>query len=120
MFIDIAAWNRDVPLTVFQSIPVEEWHRRLSAGIGGMIVEKSREHGSMMHIPVLGLVENMSYVVCSDCERELCVRPKAMPTKSRPNMESATVANCDRSWSCFGLRFRYELKRSMETGSMDC
>ena len=68
MFVDMPPGTGDVPLTVFQSLPV--------AGIiivtspqelVAMIVEKAVKMAEMMNVPVLGIVENMSYFECSDC-----------------------------------------------------
>lgn len=63
MFIDMPSDTGDVPLTVFQSIPVD----------GLVIVASPQELMGMMNVPVLALVENMSYVVCLDCGREIHV-----------------------------------------------
>ena len=72
MFVDMPPGTGDVPLTVFQSIPM--------AGIVivatpqelvGMIVSKAINMARMMNIPVLALVENMSYIKCPDCGREI-------------------------------------------------
>ena len=72
LFIDMPPGTGDVPLTVFQSIPL--------AGIVivttpqdlvKMVVEKAVNMAGMMNIPVLGLVENMSYLACPDCGKEI-------------------------------------------------
>ena len=72
LFIDMPPGTGDVPLTVFQSIPI--------AGIVivttpqdlvKMVVEKAVNMARIMHIPVLGLVENMSYLSCPDCGKEI-------------------------------------------------
>ncbi|MEA4964642.1 MAG: Mrp/NBP35 family ATP-binding protein [Oscillospiraceae bacterium] len=74
MFIDLPPGTGDVPLTVFQSIPVDGVVIVTSPQeLVGMIVEKAVGMAGMMKIPVLGLVENMSYVVCPDCGREIHV-----------------------------------------------
>lgn len=71
MFVDCPPGTGDVPLTVFQSLPV--------AGIVvvtspqelvSMIVEKAVNMANMMDIPVLGIVENMSYFECPDCGKK--------------------------------------------------
>ena len=62
MFIDMPPGTGDVPLTVFQSIPVDGIVIVTSPQeLVGMIVEKAVNMAALMHIPVLGLVENMSY-----------------------------------------------------------
>lgn len=69
MFIDMPPGTGDVPLTVFQSIPVDGIVIVASPQeLVGMIVEKAVNMAQMMNIPVLGLVENMSYVICPDCD----------------------------------------------------
>lgn len=72
MFIDMPPGTGDVPLTVFQSIPVDGIIIVASPQeLVGMIVEKAVNMASMMNIPVLGLVENMSYVTCPDCGKKI-------------------------------------------------
>lgn len=72
MFIDMPPGTGDVPLTVFQSIPVDGVVIVASPQeLVGMIVEKAVNMAAMMHIPVLGLVENMSYAICSKCGERL-------------------------------------------------
>lgn len=72
LFIDMPPGTGDVPLTVFQSIPI--------AGIVivttpqdlvKMVVEKAVNMAKIMNIPVLGLVENMSYLACPDCGKQI-------------------------------------------------
>ncbi|MBE5740631.1 MAG: Mrp/NBP35 family ATP-binding protein, partial [Clostridiales bacterium] len=72
LFIDMPPGTGDVPLTVFQSIPI--------AGIVivttpqdlvKMVVEKAVNMAKIMNIPVLGLVENMSYLSCPDCGKKI-------------------------------------------------
>ena len=58
----------DVPLTVFQSLPVDGIITVSSPQeLVSMVVEKSVNMAQMMNIPILGLVENMSYYICPDC-----------------------------------------------------
>ncbi len=68
MFVDMPPGTGDVPLTIFQSLPL--------AGVivvttpqdlVSMIVEKAVNMAKMMNVPILGIVENMSYFVCPDC-----------------------------------------------------
>ena len=68
MFIDMPPGTGDVPLTVFQSIPVDGILVVTSPQeLVGMIVEKAVHMAQMMNIPVLGIVENMSYFQCDQC-----------------------------------------------------
>lgn len=72
MFVDMPPGTGDVPLTVFQSLPVDGVIVVTSPQeLVGMIVEKAVQMAAMMKIPVLGLVENMSYMVCPDCGKKL-------------------------------------------------
>lgn len=74
MFIDMPPGTGDVPLTVFQSIPLDGVIVVTSPQeLVGMIVEKACNMAHMMHIPVLGLVENMSYIACPDCGKRISV-----------------------------------------------
>lgn len=68
MFIDMPPGTGDVPLTVFQSIPVDGIIIVTSPQeLVSMIVSKAVKMAEMMNIPILGLVENMSYFQCPDC-----------------------------------------------------
>ena len=70
MFVDMPPGTGDVPLTVFQSIPVDGIVIVASPQeLVGMIVEKAVKMASLMNIPVLGFVENMSYFECPDCKK---------------------------------------------------
>ena len=71
MFVDMPPGTGDVPLTVFQSLPLDGVVVVASPQeLVGMIVEKAVNMAGMMNIPVLALVENMSYFQCPDCGRE--------------------------------------------------
>lgn len=72
MFVDMPPGTGDVPLTVFQSLPVDGVVIVASPqGLVGMIVEKSVRMAGMMNKPVLGLVENMSYLECPKCAEKI-------------------------------------------------
>ncbi len=74
MFIDCPPGTGDVPLTVFQSIPIDGIIIVSSPQeLVSMIVEKAANMAKMMDIPVYGIVENMSYVKCPDCGKEIHV-----------------------------------------------
>ncbi len=74
MFIDMPPGTGDVPLTVFQSIPLDGIVIVASPQeLVGMIVEKAAKMAQMMQVPILGLVENMSYAVCPDCGKKISV-----------------------------------------------
>ena len=71
MFIDMPPGTGDVPLTVFQSIPVDGIIIVTSPQeLVSMIVEKAVNMAKAMNIPILGIVENMSYFKCDQCGRE--------------------------------------------------
>lgn len=68
LFVDCPPGTGDVPLTVFQSLPLDGAVIVTSPqDLVSMIVKKAYNMASLMNIPVLGIVENMSYVVCPDC-----------------------------------------------------
>ena len=68
MFVDMPPGTGDVPLTVFQSLPVDGIVIVTSPQeLVGMIVGKAVRMAAMMNVPVLGIVENMSYYECPDC-----------------------------------------------------
>ena len=72
MVIDMPPGTGDVPLTVFQSIPLDGVVVvSTPQDLVGMIVRKAVNMASMMNIPVLGLIENMSYALCPDCGRRI-------------------------------------------------
>lgn len=74
MFIDMPPGTGDVPLTVFQSIPLDGVIIVSSPqDLVGMIVQKAVNMAEMMNVPILGIVENMSYIKCPDCGRKLSV-----------------------------------------------
>ncbi len=71
MFVDMPPGTGDVPLTVFQSIPVDGIIVVTSPQeLVSMIVGKAVKMARMMNIPILGLVENMSYFECPDCGKK--------------------------------------------------
>ena len=74
MFVDMPPGTGDVPLTVFQSLPVDGIVIVTSPQeLVSMIVGKAVKMARLMNIPVLALVENMSYVSCPDCGRKIPV-----------------------------------------------
>ena len=71
MFIDMPPGTGDVPLTVFQSIPVDGIIIVTSPQeLVSMIVEKAVKMARMMNVPIYGIVENMSYFVCPNCNEK--------------------------------------------------
>ena len=74
LFVDMPPGTGDVPLTVFQSLPVDGIVIVTSPqDLVSMIVTKAVKMANMMHIPVLGFVENYSYLECPDCGKRINV-----------------------------------------------
>lgn len=74
LFVDMPPGTGDVPLTVFQSLPVDGIVIVTSPqDLVQMIVKKAANMAEQMNIPVLGIVENYSYVKCPDCGKEIKV-----------------------------------------------
>ena len=78
LFVDMPPGTGDVPLTVFQSLPVDGVIIVTSPqDLVSMIVAKAVKMANMMHIPVLGFVENYSYLRCPDCGKKISVFGKS-------------------------------------------
>ena len=106
MFVDMPPGTGDVPLTVFQSLPVDGVIVVASPQeLVGMIVEKAVNMAQMMNIPVLALVENMSYITCPDCGKEIRVfgeshiaeiaEKHGVQTVARLPIDPKLAAGCD-------------------------
>lgn len=106
MFIDMPPGTGDVALTVFQSIPVDGIVIVASPQeLVGMIVEKAVNMAKMMDVPVLALVENMSYITCPDCGKEIhlfgeshideIAKKHGVETVARMPIDPKLAAACD-------------------------
>ena len=106
MFVDMPPGTGDVPLTVFQSLPIRGIIIVTSPQeLVGMIVEKAVKMAEMMNIPVLGIVENMSYFQCPDCGKRHSIfgeshvdeiaRKHCIENVARLPMDPAIPAACD-------------------------
>ncbi len=106
MFVDMPPGTGDVPLTVFQSIPLDGILIVTSPQeLVAMIVSKAVTMAQMMNVPILGIVENMSYVKCPDCGREIRVFGEShveeiaarygLKLLSRLPMDPEVAKNCD-------------------------
>jgi Mrp family chromosome partitioning ATPase len=74
MFVDMPPGTGDVPLTVFQSLPIDGIVIVTSPQeLVQMIVKKAYNMAGMMNVPVLGVVENYSYLECPDCGKKISV-----------------------------------------------
>jgi len=107
MFIDMPPGTGDVPLTVFQSIPVDGIVVVTSPQeLVSMIVSKAVKMAELMNIPVLGLVENMSYFECPDCGKKHNIFGEShideiadkhnLTVLSKLPMDSKLTAACDK------------------------
>ncbi len=106
LFVDMPPGTGDVALTVFQSIPVDGIIVVTTPqDLVSMIVEKAMKMADMMDIPVLGLVENMSYISCPDCGKKISVFGKShideisaayqVPVLGRIPINSEIASACD-------------------------
>lgn len=95
LFVDMPPGTGDVPLTVFQSLPVDGIVVVTSPQeLVQMIVKKAYNMADMMHIPVLGVVENFSYLECPDCGKRSMFSDRAMSMKQQKSLESRYLENC--------------------------
>ena len=93
MFVDMPPGTGDVPLTVFQSLPVDGIIIVTSPQeLVSMIVKKAVNMARMMNIPVLGIVENMSYVECPDCGKQIKVFGESHVDETAAAMGLAVLA----------------------------
>lgn len=106
LFVDMPPGTGDVPLTVFQSIPLDGIVIVTTPQeLVGMIVEKAVNMAKTMQIPILGVIENMSYVVCPDCGKQLSVFGEShldeaaqrlgLPVLGRLPIDPAVARACD-------------------------
>ncbi len=78
MFVDMPPGTGDVPLSIYQSVPLDGIVIVTSPQeLVSMIVKKAANMAEKMNVPILGMVENMSYVVCPDCGRTIEVFGKS-------------------------------------------
>ena len=106
LFVDLPPGTGDVPLTVFQSLPVNGVVIVTSPqALVSMIVEKAVRMARMMNVPVYGFVENYSYLACPDCGKHIEVFGKSklnelalqysLPVLARMPIDPAVAALCD-------------------------
>lgn len=95
LFVDMPPGTGDVPLTVFQSIPLDGIVIVTSPQeLVAMIVSKAVGMAKMMNIPVIGIVENMSYVRCPDCGREIPVFGESHAQETAEKFGLEFLAKC--------------------------
>ena len=106
MFVDMPPGTGDVPLTVFQSIPVDGIVVVTSPQeLVSMIVEKAVKMAGIMNVPILGIVENMSYLECPDCGKKISVFGESnvdsisklynIPVLAKIPIDPAIAESCD-------------------------
>ena len=106
MFVDMPPGTGDVPLTVFQSLPIDGIIVVTSPqDLVSMIVHKAVNMAAIMDVPVVGLVENYSYFKCPDCGKEHAIFGESkleqvaenmgIPVLARLPMDPALAAACD-------------------------
>ena len=107
LFVDMPPGTGDVPLTVFQSLPMDGILVVTSPQeLVSMIVEKALNMSEMMHVPVLGLIENMSYFECPHCHEKLSIFGKShveesaqkydIPHTAKLPIDPEFAAHCDK------------------------
>ena len=95
MFVDMPPGTGDVPLTVFQTMPVDGIIVVASPQeLVSLIVEKAVNMARMMNIPVLGIVENMSYAVCPDCGKKIYVFGESHVDETAERFALPVLAKC--------------------------
>lgn len=102
MFVDMPPGTGDVPLTVFQSLPIAGIIIVTSPqDLVNMIVEKAVNMAAMMGVPILGIVENMSYFKCPDCGTEHYIfgRSKVEEVAARHGIDVLTKLPIDASFA---------------------
>lgn len=111
LLIDMPPGTGDVPLTVYQSIPVDEVIIVTSPqDLVSMIVSKSISMASKMNINVLGVIENMSYVVCPECDAHIEVFGKSKLDKVVDDNDTIALAK---------LPMRVEYARMVDEGMIE-
>ena len=107
LFVDMPPGTGDVPLTVFQSIPVDGLLVVTSPQeLVSMIVSKAVAMAEKMNVPILGLIENMSYLVCPDCGKHIALFGESsiervagqhgLPVLGRMPLDPTLATLCDR------------------------
>jgi Mrp family chromosome partitioning ATPase len=93
LFVDMPPGTGDVPLTVFQSLPVDGVIMVTSPqDLVSMIVTKAVKMAEMMHIPILGVVENYSYFQCPDCGRKHAIFGESHVAQTAADLGLALLA----------------------------
>ena len=111
LFVDMPPGTGDVPLTVFQSIPLDGIIVVTSPQeLVSMIVSKAVKMAKMMNVPVLGLVENMSYYQCPDCGKEHKIFGESHIDEIAKEFDTRVLAK---------VPLDEELRKSVDTGTVE-
>lgn len=111
MFVDMPPGTGDVPLTVFQSLPVDGIIIVTSPQeLVSMIVTKAVNMAKKMNIPIVGLVENMSYLECPDCGKKISVFGESHVEKVAKENEIPVLAK---------IPIRPEITKSVDEGTVE-
>ena len=95
MFVDMPPGTGDVPLSIYQSVPLDGIVIVTSPQeLVSMIVKKAANMAEKMNVPILGMVENMSYVVCPDCGRTIEVY--GVKNIAKIPFDASLASCCDR------------------------
>ena len=99
LFVDMPPGTGDVPLTAFQSLPIEGIVIVTSPqDLVKMIVKKAFNMAEMMKIPVFGIVENYSYVKCPDCGKEIKVFGESHIDEIAAELKVPVLGKCRLIW----------------------
>ena len=111
MFVDMPPGTGDVPLTVFQSLPVDGIIIVTSPQeLVSMIVTKAVNMAKKMNIPIVGLVENMSYLECPDCGKKISVFGESHVEEVAKENEIPVLAK---------IPIRPEITKSVDEGTVE-
>lgn len=111
MFVDMPPGTGDVSLTVYQSLPVDGIIIVTSPqDLVGMIVEKAIKMAEIMHVPVLGIVENMAYYKCDECGKKHFIFGES---------KVEAIAKAHNVDTYVSLPIRPDIARSMDTGMIE-
>ncbi len=111
LFVDMPPGTGDVALTVFQSLPIDGIVIvSTPQDLVKMIVNKALNMAKMMNVPVLGLVENMSYYTCPDCGKKLEIFGKSTIDETAAQLNIPVLAK---------LPINPEINRLVDSGKIE-
>ena len=111
LFVDMPPGTGDVALTVFQSLPIDGIVIvSTPQDLVKMIVNKALNMAKMMHVPVLGLIENMSYFECPDCGKKLEIFGKSVIDETAAELNLPVLAK---------LPIQPEINRLVDEGRIE-